>query len=151
MLKTCVTCQNLKPTAEFYPHPFTADKLLAKCKECHKASVSQRRLERLDYYREYDRLRSNLPHRIEARAQYAKTVNGIEKSNAAKLRWTIKNSNRKAASQMVNNALKSGRIKKSPCEVCGSTYRIHGHHEDYSKPLEVRWLCPKHHREVHKL
>lgn len=38
--------------------------------------------------------------------------------------------------------------EKQPCEVCGSL-DTHRHHEDYSKPLEVRWLCQLHHKEVH--
>jgi hypothetical protein len=33
--------------------------------------------------------------------------------------------------------------------VCGSK-KVHGHHEDYNKPLEVHWLCPKHHKARHK-
>lgn len=49
----------------------------------------------------------------------------------------------------VRNAIVAGIIVRQPCEVCGSTENIHGHHDDYSKPLEVRWLCPKHHREHH--
>lgn len=35
------------------------------------------------------------------------------------------------------------------CEVCGAP-RAHAHHDDYSLPLDVRWLCPIHHAEVHK-
>jgi hypothetical protein len=41
-----------------------------------------------------------------------------------------------------------GRIKKLPCEVCGNE-KSEGHHEDYSKPLEVSWLCSQHHRNKH--
>lgn len=51
----------------------------------------------------------------------------------------------------VSNALKSGKmIKPANCSVCGSTYLIEGHHEDYSKPLDVVWLCKTCHTNVHK-
>lgn len=53
------------------------------------------------------------------------------------------------AKNMVLCALKSGKLSKNPCEVCGET-EVHGHHDDYSKPLIVRWLCRKHHLEYHK-
>lgn len=46
-------------------------------------------------------------------------------------------------------AIKTGKIKKKPCEVCQTTEKIHGHHEDYSKPLNVIWLCQLHHSEHH--
>lgn len=46
-------------------------------------------------------------------------------------------------------ALKSGLLGRQPCVVCGSTKNIDGHHEDYSKPLEVTWLCRKHHKIRH--
>lgn len=36
----------------------------------------------------------------------------------------------------------------NPCEVCGDP-NVHAHHEDYTKPLEVNWLCPLHHVERH--
>lgn len=41
-----------------------------------------------------------------------------------------------------------GNIKRKPCEVCG-ILPTEGHHEDYSKPLEVRWLCKSHHMKLH--
>lgn len=54
-------------------------------------------------------------------------------------------------------AITRGKIKPQPCEVCGKLpilkngqRGIHGHHDDYSKPLKVRWLCGKHHAEWHK-
>ncbi len=52
------------------------------------------------------------------------------------------------ARNTVHAALKDGRLQRQPCEVCGATI-VHGHHDDYSKPLEVRWLCPEHHRDHH--
>ena len=47
-------------------------------------------------------------------------------------------------------AVKSGKLMRQPCELCNSTENVHGHHEDYTKPLEVRWLCRKHHGEAHR-
>ena len=58
---------------------------------------------------------------------------------------------------IANNAVEKGILIASPCEVCGDhgnlkngTSRVHAHHDDYNKPLDVRWLCIKHHREWHK-
>lgn len=45
--------------------------------------------------------------------------------------------------------VKRGLVKKGPCEVCGDP-KVEGHHADYSKPLEVRWLCAVHHGETHR-
>lgn len=42
-----------------------------------------------------------------------------------------------------------GKIKKLPCSTCGDE-NSEAHHDDYSKPLEVIWLCRKHHLEKHK-
>src|SRR5262245_6556904 len=43
-----------------------------------------------------------------------------------------------------------GRLEPRPCEVCGWSLAL-AHHDDYAKPMEVRWLCHAHHREWHKL
>lgn len=52
------------------------------------------------------------------------------------------------ASQKLRSAVRYGKIVRQPCEVC-QTPKAQGHHTDYSKPLDVKWLCPKHHREEH--
>lgn len=53
------------------------------------------------------------------------------------------------ARYLVMNALRKGLLKRSLCEVCGEQ-KSHGHHDDYSKPLVVRWLCVTHHFEIHR-
>ncbi len=50
----------------------------------------------------------------------------------------------------VADAKKAGELKPGPCEVCGSTDKVHGHHENYDRPLDLTWLCPKHHSARHK-
>lgn len=58
---------------------------------------------------------------------------------------------KKAAHEAVAVALSDGTLVKGPCEVtgCGTTDDICAHHDDYAKPLEVRWMCRKHHALHH--
>jgi hypothetical protein len=53
------------------------------------------------------------------------------------------------ARQMVLQALRYGELEKQPCEVCSTTENVEAHHDDYRKPLEVVWLCIRHHDERH--
>lgn len=46
-------------------------------------------------------------------------------------------------------ALNTGKLERLSCEICGDK-KSEGHHEDYSLPLKVRWLCRKHHGEWHR-
>ena len=54
------------------------------------------------------------------------------------------------ARDLVYNAVRGGELIRRPCEVCGVA-KSEAHHDDYSKPLDVRWLCRRHHVEHHKL
>lgn len=47
----------------------------------------------------------------------------------------------------VHKALRNGDIKKKPCEICG-VIQVEAHHNNYSKPLEIIWLCKDHHLMV---
>ncbi len=61
-----------------------------------------------------------------------------------------KNPERYAVQKTVVVAYNNGKIKKQPCEVCGSMIS-HAHHDDYRKPLDVRWFCRDHHWQYHVL
>ena len=56
--------------------------------------------------------------------------------------------NKDVAISIYNKALKSGKLKRQSCEVCGKK-KTDGHHPDYNYPLKVMWLCKKHHKRWH--
>jgi len=65
-------------------------------------------------------------------------------SDAAIKKWRLNNPEKSSAHRKVYVELRAGRLQKQPCEVCGEK-GVHAHHDDYSKPLKIRWLCPVHH------
>ena len=151
-MKKCITCGADKPLSEYYKHNRMKDGHLNKCKPCVKAAVSKNYRAIIDHYKEYERGRANLPHRVDARADYAKSEAGIASGNTAKNKWAKRNPVKRLASYMVNNAVRDGKLlKPEDCEGCGSKpSRLHGHHDDYAYPLIVRWLCPGCHNKWHK-
>ena len=57
---------------------------------------------------------------------------------------------RKNAHQKVYYAIKTGKLTRpSVCSECGGSGKIHAHHEDYSQPLKVQFLCQKCHKKAH--
>jgi hypothetical protein len=145
-MKVCNVCNSKKQESEFY-------KGHAKCKDCYVLKVKLHREEKADYYREYDANRANLPHRIEARLRYSQTPQGKDAHRMAKKKWSIDNVIKRAANIIVGNAVRDGRLIKSyECEDCGKNdTMIHGHHDNYDYPLDVRWLCPACHTKWHKI
>ena len=55
----------------------------------------------------------------------------------------------RAAHNAVETAIANGSLVRNPCEVCGAV-RVDAHHDNYLKPLEVRWLCRGHHLKHHR-
>lgn len=53
------------------------------------------------------------------------------------------------ARNRIHKALRRGELERQPCEVCGAAW-AEAHHDDYAKPLDVRWLCKAHHMEHHR-
>lgn len=112
------------------------------CKECQKKAYSERRNRHIDEFREKDRLRGMLPHRVAARAEYQKSHKPLV--NQIKYNWIKRNPEKRAAHKAVHNAIRRGDLVRLPCVVCGDP-KSQAHHSDYEKPLEVTWRCRKHH------
>lgn len=54
------------------------------------------------------------------------------------------------ARRKLNHAIRDNKIQRMSCESCGDK-KTQGHHHDYDKPLDVKWLCKKCHWQEHKL
>jgi hypothetical protein len=145
--KRCFKCQQELALEEFYRHPRMKDGRLNKCIECAKRDVTANRLEKLSYYRIYDKQRAFLPHRIEARRAYMQTQKGKAAHAAALRRQQIRFPKKAKARQIVRNAVRDGAIARQPCIKCGA--KAEAHHPDYDRPLDVVWLCPQHHKAAH--
>jgi hypothetical protein len=65
------------------------------------------------------------------------------------VRYRGRHPDRYAAHVAVNNAVRDGRLIRAGCEVCGVA-DADAHHDDYSRPLVVRWLCGVHHKQWHR-
>ena len=151
-MKICFKCNSEYPATSdfFYRHPRMADGLLGKCKECTKKDSQKRLEEKPEEVAAYERKRANLPHRVEARSFYKKTESG-RSSHAKALRKQIALFPEKyRARTAVRNAVRDGKLLRLPCVECGEP-KSEGHHEDYSKPLDVVWLCNKHHKIADRL
>lgn len=134
-MKRCFKCGVEKPVTDFYVHPAMGDGRLRKCKECTKKDVAENYRKNRDHYAEYERERFKRPERKEAIQEYQR-------------RRRERHPEKDRARYITTNAVRDGRLIRQPCQVCGDA-KSEAHHDDYSKPLEVRWLCRMHHLEHH--
>lgn len=151
-MKRCFKCGETKPLDDFYKHKMMADGHLGKCKDCSKSDAKLYREAKLDYCRAYDAWRyENDPRAKERNKRYSQTERGKETIRLNKKKWMANNPDKRAAHVILNNAVRGGRVHKpSHCSVCGNDHKIiHGHHDDYAKPLDVVWCCPSCHKNIH--
>jgi ribosomal protein S27AE len=134
-VKRCFKCGDEKPLTEFYRHPKMADGYLGKCKSCTRIDVAQNYRARIDHYVEYERNRAQNPQRKEMALEYQRRRRRRDPIKAA-------------AHIATSNAIRDGRLIRKPCESCGDA-NVDAHHDDYTRPLDVRWLCRRHHLAVH--
>jgi hypothetical protein len=139
-MKKCFKCNEVKELSEFYPHKKMADGHLNKCKECTKKDSEEnfkRKLQDPDWQikeRERQRIKEARRRDLGLAKKYKKTPQPKEK--------------RKERYGEYLSAIKTKKLIPQPCEVCGKE-KAQGHHEDYSKSLDVVWLCIRHHQDRH--
>lgn len=88
------------------------------------------------------------------REEHKKDPNWVEldrKKNIARFAENAEQMVKQTCRLETQKAIRHGVLKYLPCEVCGlDDASVQAHHDDYSKPLEVRWLCSWHHAQHHK-
>lgn len=131
MSKVCIKCGADKELEEFYKVSSKGNKLLrATCKRCMNLKSNK-----------YQKTPHGRNSTNKASSKYRRTKKGKEVDS--KRYWNAPEKVRARANLKYH--LDKGHIQKEPC-FCGET-KVEGHHEDYSKPLDVEWLCKKHHTE----
>ena len=103
------------------------------------ARLRMRKHRLIESTKEYDR--ENRRKRYSSNKQKEKDYHAEYKS---------RNPDKYKARYILNNAIRRGTVKKEPCEKCKTTDRVTAHHDNYSQPLDVHWLCPKCHMEEDK-
>ena len=132
--KRCIWCKKVKPYSEFYDFRENHDRKSSACKDCHRIYTFKYRMEHREQNRKMQR-------------EYIHTPKGKEITKKQILKYRLLNPLAVKAVKKLNKAVKSGKIIRQPCIVCGE--KAQAHHPDYNKPLDVIWLCPFHHKNLH--
>jgi len=119
-IKECTKCKRALPLNCFSKDKKTKDGHNYLCRECKKKQLKK----------------------------YRNSKNGRATRHDEIIKYKAKNRDNFRAYTALYRAIKKGIVSKMPCIVCGEP--AFGHHENYSKPLDVIWFCPKHHSDLHK-
>lgn len=131
----CPSCQRYLQRDDFAKNKNRPFGLHAYCLECNRRKQAAERARRGEDYREMRRRYRASP---KGQAAYARYVPAHP--------WQV------WAQSKVWNAIERGLlVKPDTCEQCGKFCKTDGHHDDYAKPLAVRWLCRWCHQEWHRI
>jgi hypothetical protein len=141
--KLCRVCREVKPLIEFYRNSNgRGDGFGYSCKTCTKIKSTQWRKDHITDS-------AALLRRAASQKRYTQSARGKIKRNQMTKKLIRLNLEKYHARYTTDNAVSSGQLVRQPCLFCGSP-ETEAHHDDYSKPLSIEWLCQKHHREVHR-
>lgn len=157
IIKKCFKCGIEKTLSEFYQHKQMADGHLNKCKACTKSDVLKHRIENIERIMEYDRNRPNAKERVLKNTERVKRIKSENNEHYLKTilepkeKWNKENRYKKSAHSKVKRSITMKDGKPNQCQLCGTrSDELEGHHYDYSKPLDVTWLCKRCHSLAHK-
>ena len=133
-MRCCPQCGEYKPETEF-------SRKDRYCKTCCAEKARAR----------YEEKRRLYPEEYERRLDLAKKYYQANREKYVH-HFCCRSPERQSAKYAANYAQKKGRLKPpGACEDCGDALaRLDKHHEDYSKPLAVVWLCRDCHSKRHR-
>ena len=143
-MKYCAGCNADRDDSLFGRDASKEDGMTHKCRACNAAYQKARRVAAA----------ASMPVSWKKKtANMAEYMKEWKKANPGyvtqkKKEWYAKNRDRLRVREAVKYALKSGKLVKTACHVCGKD-NVEGHHPDYSRPLDVVWLCREHHLQIH--
>ncbi len=117
--KTCTKCSRELPLSEFSKYKRRNETHYSQCRDC-KAEYRRNNKDKL------------------LLAQYERNSNPTSEDKQKRKAWNA-----------LYYAIRKGKMRKPCiCEICGSAENTQGHHSDYSRPLDVIWVCQKCHAEL---
>lgn len=131
---TCSSAAHLTPSAIKFKHYY--------CLSCRRKTLEKWRMKNKDYIKIYG---------VEYRKKNSLKLLETYKNNYSTDKQRAiraKNPGKYKARYKLQNAIKSGKIKRMPCSVCNNS-PTHAHHLDYRSPFKVVWLCKGHHFQEH--
>lgn len=169
-MKICTKCKEEKDVTQFNKAKKLRDGLTYYCKSCiseskklyyqknkdnvksaclkyyneNRDAVNERNREHGKHYRIANKEKIREKNRL-----YQKTERGKMVLRRASMKEREAFPEKFKARNAINGAIRSGKIKRKPCQKCGTSDNIQAHHTDYSKPLDVMWLCHRHHVDIH--
>ncbi|MCK5610798.1 hypothetical protein KAR91_53490 [Candidatus Pacearchaeota archaeon] len=130
--KKCTSCKDIRDRSEFHANRRSSDGLKSLCKSCCRDYVVNNK----------DKIRPAL-------RAYRQTGKCKQSRSVSKAKYRAKYPQKDKAHSAISRGILAGKIIRQPCQKCGSNENIQAHHEDYDKPLDVMWLCIKHHSDIH--
>lgn len=144
----CKYCNTDKPKSSFKKHS-------RKCVQCQTKKGQEWRTQHAERYKKTRKawlLKNADQQREYMRKRYHS--GNYKRSKNFKITsrlWKMRNREKVRAKGRVEYAIKTGMLTRpKKCSICGDGPYIVAHHEDYTKPLEVKWVCCSCHRRIHK-
>lgn len=150
--KKCTQCRVEKHLEEFYRRKDARDGRQFRCKDCAKAYFSawaakpEAKALAKGYNRKYNQSAKGKTRVVAYRLRPEKKARLARQSKAYREKYPEK----KEAHGLLNCAIRAGKLTRpNSCSSCDATCTPDGHHTDYSKPLDVIWLCRTCHTKAH--
>ena len=144
-MKYCFKCKTNKILSEFSKDRRAKDRLQPHCKLCNAKYRQSHKIKIAEDQRGYQQ-----SHKVEL-AKKRQTPRGKKLRNKSCKKYREEHIEEVRCRSILNEAVRCGKIKRpNTCESCFKECKPEGHHEDYSRPFDVDWLCIECHKRLHR-